>query len=510
MFCFVLPLYRTARGTTPRILESKKAMASLEEQFFDDFESSEDEAPNKEETKEETKEENCVTLPEFRKELDDVLAQLDSLEGTDSKSVRTSEDYAFVSRKVALIAKLDLEMSLCHRYLREVYGHRFPELETVILNGIDYARVVIHAGEALDFSTIDFSSILPAGSVITVQVTAATTKGAALSSAQHTRAQTLAKTLLEYDSIRTRVLKYVESRAEVMAPNLTAVVGASIAASLLGIAGGIKQLAAMPSCNLKVVGKTVAILAGASTQTARPHEGIVYSAPLVKRLPKHLRAKGGQVISGKATLAARIDCALSGKKDDGKQGRIMHDALEKKFEVWMAPNPAKTLQPLPIPGGDENKKRHRAGRRARKEKERMGISEMRKLANRVKFGEAPEQGYGNDLETDGLGMLGQEGSSKLRVQPKKTDTLSIAAARKIAKTKRHERRNKASQSSSAANGFATSLAFSSVQGMELGAMTPAPGGVGLGSMDASDGTKSQYFDAETPFVSKAASSKRKK
>ncbi len=120
---------------------------------------------------------------------------------------------------------------------------------------------------------------------------------------------------------------------------------------------------------------------------------------------------------------------------------------------------------------------------------------MRRLANRVRFGEA-EEVYGNDLENEGLGMLGLDGSKRLRVQAKKTDTLSVAAARKLAKTRRQERRNR----SSAASGFATSLAFTPVQGIELGAMTPAPGGVGLGSMDAQDGTKSNYFSSETPFV----------
>ena len=38
----------------------------------------------------------------------------------------------------------------------------------------------------------------------------------------------------------------------VLAPNLSAIVGTTVAAKLLGVAGGISALAKMPSCNVHV------------------------------------------------------------------------------------------------------------------------------------------------------------------------------------------------------------------------------------------------------------------
>ena len=45
---------------------------------------------------------------------------------------------------------------------------------------------------------------------------------------------------------------YVSSRMNVLAPNLSAIVGTTTAAKLLGVAGGLAALAKMPSCNVHV------------------------------------------------------------------------------------------------------------------------------------------------------------------------------------------------------------------------------------------------------------------
>jgi len=45
---------------------------------------------------------------------------------------------------------------------------------------------------------------------------------------------------------------YVSSRMNVLAPNLSAIVGTTTAAKLLGVAGGLASLAKMPSCNVHV------------------------------------------------------------------------------------------------------------------------------------------------------------------------------------------------------------------------------------------------------------------
>lgn len=51
---------------------------------------------------------------------------------------------------------------------------------------------------------------------------------------------------------RSKIFSYVSSRMNVLAPNLSAIVGTTVAAKLLGVAGGISALAKMPACNVHV------------------------------------------------------------------------------------------------------------------------------------------------------------------------------------------------------------------------------------------------------------------
>ena len=54
--------------------------------------------------------------------------------------------------------------------------------------------------------------------------------------------------------------------------------------------------------------------------------------------------------------------------------------MKKKVEKWQEPAPAKQHKVLPVP--DMEPKKRRGGRRFRKMKERYGLTDMRKAANR--------------------------------------------------------------------------------------------------------------------------------
>ena len=52
--------------------------------------------------------------------------------------------------------------------------------------------------------------------------------------------------------MRRQIFMYVSSRMNILAPNLSAIVGTTTAAKLLGVAGGLSGVAKMPSCNVYV------------------------------------------------------------------------------------------------------------------------------------------------------------------------------------------------------------------------------------------------------------------
>ena len=104
---------------------------------------------------------------------------------------------------------------------------------------------------------------------------------------------------------------------------------------------------------------------------------------------KEFRKKAARLVAAKTALAARMD---SFHEDvNGELGEKLRGEIEQKLDKLQEPPPVKTIKPLVAP--IEVAKKKRGGRRYRKMKERMGMTEVRKQANRLNFGEVSDQSY---------------------------------------------------------------------------------------------------------------------
>lgn len=81
------------------------------------------------------------------------------------------------------------------------------------------------------------------------------------------------------------IFEYVESRMTFIAPNLSAIIGASTAAKMMGAAGGLTNLSKMPSGHVALLGQQKRALSGFSQRSTLPHTGFVYYSEVVQDLP---------------------------------------------------------------------------------------------------------------------------------------------------------------------------------------------------------------------------------
>ena len=126
----------------------------------------------------------------------------------------------------------------------------------------------------------------------------------------------------------------------------------------------------------------------------------------MQALPPYLRRKGARLVAAKCTLAARIDSFHESL--DGAAGRKLLEEIEKKFDKWQEPPPVKEVKALPRP--DDAPRQKRGGRRVRKMKEKFAVTEMRRQASRVTFGEISEDVFQENVGFS-LGKLAKESSS---------------------------------------------------------------------------------------------------
>jgi U4/U6 small nuclear ribonucleoprotein PRP31 len=330
-----------------------------------------------------------------------------------------------------------------------------------VLDPLAYSRVVARIGNEESVIDIDFEDIIPRHVQMTVSVSASTTDGQPLTESDLRRVMDACALMEQLYADRDKLTRFVGSRMALVAPNLSAVCGANVAAKLVGAAGGLERLSEIPACNIQVLGQRKKISAGLSTRNVGLHQGYVFSCPLVTSIPPDYQQKGAKLIANKVALLARYDAFGNSGKRNGEQGAKMKVEIEKVLEKRMEPPPAPIAKPLPAPDGVSKKRR--GGRRWRKQKERAATTEMMKQANRMQFGTVEEE-YLNGDEMYGLGMLGKDGHGKLKV---------MQAASKLSKKGRALQKNVGSGSSAKGSaggllsGTQSSLAFSSVQGIEL-------------------------------------------
>lgn len=307
------------------------------------------------------------------------------------------------------------EVARIHGVLTEVYGKRFPELQSHVPDPRAYARVVKLIGNESDMTSLDLSSVLTATQSMAVSMTGSRLKTEALGEHELLGVMKGCDAIENLEDVRKNVLlPFVASRMAVIAPNMTALLGSEITAQVLGVAGGLEKMVQIPSCNVMVLGKGASALNGFSRVAAMRHFGVLYGCPLVQECLAEHRKKAMRVVSGRVALAARLDHTKSDQS--GAAGKSWYEEIRGKLEKWHAPPPGKTKRALPVP--QTISKKRRGGRRARAVKERLGMTDTRREMNRVNFGEAEADEYGDSAMGNTFGRLGKGGSGQMRLTEK--------------------------------------------------------------------------------------------
>ncbi|KAG1892637.1 hypothetical protein F4604DRAFT_1700640 [Suillus subluteus] len=372
-------------------------------------------------------------------------------------------EYTLIVQANNLSVDVDNEILVVHKFIRDHYAAKFPELEQArsrpctVRMGF-YVNLSLLIINLQDPTKADLAGVLPPAVVMSVLITATTTSGETLTDAQWAAVEKACDLADKLEEARKKIFMYVSSRMNVLAPNLSAIVGTTTAAKLLGVAGGLGPLAKMPSCNVHLLGAQKKMTIGFSSYTQRRHTGFVYQSDLIQQTPAEYQLKVQRTVGAKSVLAARMD--LERTRRDGSYGEELREKIEKHIDRLAAPPPAKTTKALPIP--NDGPKKRRGGKRARKAKEAYAQTELRKLQNRMAFGEAEEE-VGAFDQTKGLGMIGVGtgkvragmGEAKSRAKLSKANKLRTAAL------------TRAAQGGSSTSGTATSLTVTPVQGFEL-------------------------------------------
>ena len=269
--------------------------------------------------------------------------------------------------------------------LKELYSPYFPDLPTIVTNSFEYVKSIKVIEENKLLLKNDTKSgikqlkqelsFLPNNVLMTLTFMLSSSN--VINSSQDNSSEEQIKKnyekILEIFNQKNILLNFISNHMKYLAPNLTLLLGPEI-----------EYKNAVDSMKIKVLRR----------------------------------------YANKTALAARKDAFLNRSKNNGNNNKENYGTELKKIIADKVEKIKNDVQPIlkkPLPRPDDKPSKKRGGKRVRGIKKKFELTEVRKLKNRMKFGE-PEAEY-RDTGV-GFGMLGVGGiGSSLRVAINKNNKI---------------------------------------------------------------------------------------
>lgn len=348
-----LPILAMAEATTTladALLDDLDDLSDGEEDVQEERNSLE--ADEADESEANTKGEDSNTKQGNRLLQDSAL--LNHLNAIKESGKRDFDDYALIVNSNKHLANLANELVKAHQDLCEAYKPKFPELEELVVDPIQYKNTVREIWNEMDLTKVNdgLNKFLTSNQIITISVAGSTTFGRPLSEEELKAVEEAATYLEDIHKVQSELTAFVENHMEGLAPSMCALIGSTTAAKLLGLAGGLAELSKIPACNLQVIGQVKqnsASRAGLSAATTKPHQGVLVECDLIQRCPTYLQKKALKVVAAKLALAARCDFvnADTGRPRTASSGLKFRREIETKIQQWITPDKAPVLKALP-------------------------------------------------------------------------------------------------------------------------------------------------------------------
>lgn len=314
-----------------------------------------------------------------------------------------------LSPLIDLLPVIKEDIDNLFRMLCILYHEKFSELQSLATDPQEYCRIV-NVLESEDLKLDNVANVLETDAhiskskilILTVSMKTSFHPEVEVPQVKISAMMELINNLV---TVQQEIKKFIGHNSDIVAPNLTALVGSEIAALLLAHSGSVSELSLVPSCNLASIGKNKYQSYETNTNISGVRqEGYLYNSDLVLEQDIAQRKKMLRMLCAKVSLAARVDSGQQNSNPkDNTMGIKWREELLLKIKKISEPPNVTDQKILPIP--EDKPKKKRAGRKFRKYKEQFKLSHLRQLQNRVEFGKQEQTVMDAFGEEIGMGMV---------------------------------------------------------------------------------------------------------
>lgn len=243
---------------------------------------------------------------------------------------------ALVIQSITLLSDLDKDINLHCMRIREWYGFHFPELDNIFPSNEEYLKAVEIIGKK-EYLTEEKKNLLEASfgdkSVQIIKL-AENSMGTIMEEADINSIIYDLKSVLNSFEFRAELANYLNLKMQVIAPNLSALVGEYIGAKLISKAGSLEELAKLPSSSIQLMGSENALFQALKNKSPTPKYGIIFGCSLVGAAAPQYKGKIARTLASKICIAAKVDAARDNPTNEfGVSAKEYVEARIKSLEA---------------------------------------------------------------------------------------------------------------------------------------------------------------------------------
>jgi nucleolar protein 56 len=173
-----------------------------------------------------------------------------------------------IIQSIALLDTLDKDVNTFAMRVREWYSWHFPELKQLVKDNVQYARVAAYVGDRTTLSggTTDnklpgLAALLNDDETLAEQIIVASkhSMGVDCNETDMLNICNFTTRMVQLATYRHKLSLYLHDKMTTVAPNLSALIGDTVAARLISKAGSLTSLAKAPASTVQILGAEKAL-----------------------------------------------------------------------------------------------------------------------------------------------------------------------------------------------------------------------------------------------------------
>jgi nucleolar protein 56 len=138
--------------------------------------------------------------------------------------------------------------------------------------------------------------------------------------------------LVSLSQYRAQLYEYLQSKMDVVAPNLAALIGDVVGARLISHAGSLVNLAKAPASTIQILGAEKALFRALKTKGNTPKYGLIFHSSFIGRAAAKNKGRISRYLANKCAIASRIDSFS--EASTSKFGARLKEQVEQRLSFY--------------------------------------------------------------------------------------------------------------------------------------------------------------------------------